>query len=440
MAFKLKPADAISRSKLCSGFRAQSLASYDPRTQCIVLSKYEKKDYQDLEKASSSEKREFNSLVIHEFAHWLDHVSTLWGQQNLIDWYRGLEAYRAQDEKLFSSILRARYSLETAKYATYFNTVEIKDHGLARADIPWVYQFRVGQAFDHQGNLDPDHPLLFTRFWTSKGESVGRVPMSIGSLLEVNAMASEIFFDLQEIEEATDFVEKAICKERINEKYQDFLYSAELTEYSVAAHSLGNSVKEFGIFDAYLRAARLSEVALNLPTKRFGQVAIPKGFEGFGELHAKFLKRCDRGYAFWCLCRHADASVGDIEKWTDKVLSNAGLPPRAEIANETFQEMEKMSANIPSGELGQRLEEILRYGRSIIQKHGLQRTRDIYAIYENAKKENHLPITLLGDDTLMEGSAGWEIIKPENVESWCDENWDFDSWSEDFARACFPKA
>jgi hypothetical protein len=258
-------------------------------------------------------------------------------------------------------------------------------------------------------------------------------------LLELNAMAADMFFDMQRLAEASNIIDKGIRLKEINDKYLDILYSSDFVEYSVAAHCLANSVKDLGIFDAYRRASRLSEVALNLSSSYFAQIKVPERFKDFKELHGRFLHRQDRGYVFWCLCHHAEAGLNDVEEWAESALERAGLPRRTELAARSLDELQQLIGGIPKSYLGERLAELLAYGRSVFEKHGLLRIRDIYEIYHFAEETEHLPIILLGDDTIMGGSDGWKTVKPGEVEPWCNDVWDFDSWSESFEDACFPK-
>jgi hypothetical protein len=333
-------------------------------------------------------------------------------------------------------------ALVESGYATYFTTIEIKDMAEARQGAPWRYQYTAGRAFDAYGKLNIEHPILFTRFETYGGKSIGRVPMSAGALLEVNAVAADLFFDMLHVAEAVesgDFLEKAIREKNINDKYLELLYSAKFVEYSVAAHCLANSVKGMGIFDAYRRAARLSEVAMNLPSALFERITLPEKYAAFADLHARFLNRRDVGYAYWCLCQNATLDAGnDLEQWAESAVANSGLPDRATIAKAALAEMKSLLGNAPAGALGEHLRELVTFGISVFEKHGLSRIRDIYEIYHEAETAGKTPMTLLGDNTVVGNNHTWQTMKPDGIEEWFNEMDNFDTWSETFESACIP--
>ncbi|MEI8309545.1 MAG: hypothetical protein WCH98_02195 [Verrucomicrobiota bacterium] len=428
---------SLSESKLVTGIKSGNVAHYDPRSQIITLESY---DVEDLKNGDDAKQKEFAAAVIHEFTHWIDHVSSLWGQRNLLAWFNGVAAWKGKDATQFSTVLAARQALKTIKYATYFTTIEIKDMAEARQGAPWLYQFTAGQTFDAYGKLNIEHPILFTRFATHSGKSIGRVPMSAGALLEVNAVAADLFFDMLHVAEARvsgDLVEIGIREKNVNDKYLDLLYSAEFVEYSVAAHCLANNVQGMGIFEAYRRAACLSEVAMNLPSAFFERIKLPEKCEAFADLHTRFLKTRDVGYAYWCLCQNATPDAGnDLEQWAEIAVANSGLPNRAAIAKAALTEMNDLLGNAPAGALGEHFRELVMFGISVFEKHGLSRIPDIYEIYHETEAAGKFPMTLLGDDTVVGHNHTWETMKPDGIEKWFIEMNDFDTWSETFESAC----
>src|SRR5581483_8466255 len=101
--------------------------------------------------------------------------------------------------------------------------------------------------------------------------------------------------------------------------------------------------------------------------------------EPFANLHPHFLKRRDIGYAYWCLCQHAMQSpANDPEMWPETALTNAGLPNTAAITKGALSEMKSLLGSVPTGEIGAYLHEVITYGISVFEKHGVSRIRDIY--------------------------------------------------------------
>jgi hypothetical protein len=74
-------------SRLFSPFPAISTsASYNPINQFININSYNEKDFykESISKNITTKDIEKISLFAHELTHWLDHLSTLWGQEQIM--------------------------------------------------------------------------------------------------------------------------------------------------------------------------------------------------------------------------------------------------------------------------------------------------------------------------------------------------------------------
>lgn len=437
----IKYSSAKGGSKLLANLFQGAAATYDPRSQIIILHDYEGSDFQAVESGDVEKKAKFASLVIHEFTHWIDHVSTLWGQRNLSAWLGGLAAWKSGNEANYPAVIRARHEMKAMKYAQYFKSVEISDVAAASKGRPWRGAYSIGTAFDHVGAPNPDHPILFTRFWTFGRIPIARVPMSVGSLLELNAVRSQMDVELLAFAQAFaahDLVECKLQEQAIQRKYLDLLYSVDHVDYSVAAHCIANSISNSDIVEAYTRGNRLAEIAMNLTRENMDKLCLPGRFNSLPEAHARFLKQHDVGYAYWCLCLHAPDDLSlPLDQWVATTLENAQLPALPNLISDALEEMDALAATAPPGMAGERFSELAAYGKAVFEKHGVARVARIQQIYSEAASEGRLPFIILADDRKNNNSHAWKAVPIERVEAWHAEIWDFDSWGEIFEEACF---
>ncbi|BAZ18401.1 hypothetical protein NIES4071_102860 (plasmid) [Calothrix sp. NIES-4071] len=217
-------------------------------------------------------KRKIFGVFIHEITHWLDHTSTLWRQKFLIDIFNAFNAKENENideswriQKLFSDLSRMQF----ADYYTVDGSAAKKPWNKEL----WNYEFGCGLQFGRDGKISETHPFLFTKFFTSDNEFIKRVPLSVISLLETNAVASELQLEvalLSLLKQEEFFIENKL----IEQTYLKRLYNPELTVYSVATHCLANLAK-ISDATAYFLASALSTLCLNLPSQVFQLLKIP---------------------------------------------------------------------------------------------------------------------------------------------------------------------
>jgi hypothetical protein len=283
-------------------------------------------------------KRKIFGIFIHEITHWLDHTSTLWGQKFLIDIFNAFNAKENENidelwriQKLFSDLSRMQF----ADYYTVDGSAAKKPWNKK----PWEYQFGCGLQFDRDGKISETHPFLFTKFSTSDNELIKRVPLSIISLLETNAVASELQLEialLSLLKQEEFFIENKL----IEQTYLKRLYNPELTVYSVATHCLANLAK-IPDANAYFLSSALSTLCLNLPSQVFQLLKIPADVqEILGDRAKHMLNLQDRGFAFFLIANYAPKdNYSDILSWLESAVTSAGLPPIKQLEELALQEM-----------------------------------------------------------------------------------------------------
>src|SRR5271166_993071 len=168
------------------------IGSYEYHSQTITLHKVKPARY-DLAYKQNDPSARFLVLPVaaHEVAHWVDHTATLWGQQMLVRMFNTFNIRAQNDEHRFFEILDYERTSNRIRFPDYYSTIE--EGALDPWDgIPWLYRFTCGLMFGRDGKLSEDHPVVFTRFDNHQDRGVCRVPFSVTTLLEVNAVAAEL--------------------------------------------------------------------------------------------------------------------------------------------------------------------------------------------------------------------------------------------------------
>lgn len=253
-----------SRSNLLSA--VDILGTFDFWTCLISLDSLESRDLHAMK--SEDEKslsdngvlrlRKIIPLAIHEYTHFLDTVSTVWGINHLsmmnaaylCDDRRGCDEATFFAAKIFADHLRR------IKYPEYYTVIYN-----AGEKPPWRAQPSVGKLFLSDGMLS-DESVVFLRFSSCDDMPLVRSPISPASILEASAMAQESLCEAQLLNgHSLDY--KSIEANSFQKKLLDFLYNKNVTEYSVCVHMLANQQKCKDVLQAFSLLARIVRVVLN---------------------------------------------------------------------------------------------------------------------------------------------------------------------------------
>lgn len=235
--------------------------------QGLSLSELVKQKKLTLDQYSSAAK--VFPLAAHEYAHFIDSTSTLWGMQHLSLMN---EAYLSNDkygtpETHFANAKRFFDHSRLIRLPSYYTVV---NHGVDNIR-PWQSNISVGHIFSSDGR-PTDSPILFSRFSNFKGELLARSPVSMVSLLEASAMAQELILQATFInmtESDFRFVEQS----EFSKRTLDYIYNPEITEYSVCAHIAANAQSCTDILGAFRLCAIISRALLNFPETAIAQLA-----------------------------------------------------------------------------------------------------------------------------------------------------------------------
>lgn len=400
----------------------KELGYYSFLTQSIHLSSVEGKDIQELikilqGKLSVIDYKQYQILrktlgvLHHEYTHWVDNTSTIWGTSILLKIFKAFQL-RSDDLKgldrsaEYYKIKELRDLTRRISYSDYYTTI----YENVENQYPWIPSYSIGKLFAMSGKVS-EYPIIFSRFTTPHDKKIiCRVPFSLSSILESGAMSQEFYIDhsaLNILDGDCKYVEMAKYKEEV----KSTVYNHHLCVYNVAAHHVANCTKVSDISLAYRICCVLGRFVLNFPTSLFSTIQVPiklveritkgQNNELWQNGYETAFKHHDRAILFFLIAsllpiieKNRELSDSQIVKIIVDILPLINLNYET-IENDTIKEIE---SNFD--EIGTYSDPMARYlakaGRKIYNKIG------VWGQYPY-KFQKFSPIpAILGDDSLFQ--------------------------------------
>lgn len=222
-------------------------------------------------------------LFAHEGCHYIDHISTLSGLKMLEKIYSAINEF-----EYFNSELDAGREKPTVDnifaFLELFNQWKQQPHSQVfnktkrRSNIKvkdWAFTFDRDSIVNLRGEKT-NKPMLTVTFKESN-IPYAKVPFTMESLWETNAMFAELDYHLLTLKSIEDEGQRLVETARFNNIYKEYLYDPELFLYSTAAHFTSAFAKLGLITDAFKLSKILSDISLNLPFKYYKTIKKTKG-------------------------------------------------------------------------------------------------------------------------------------------------------------------
>lgn len=350
-----------------------SVAYFDPQSQTIHTNKISRAAFQQaLATSNLSTLREHLGTMLHEVTHWADLVATRFGREYLRSVYESLRLLPGINspgqEGEFYHFIDLHDRARRLMLSRYYRTVnpDAQTHDLKR---PWGLQLSAGCEFDPSGRQDRERPIVFARFLdNSSGELVARQPIVVGALLEVNAMWSEMRTTMEVIgamSEPERTVEQAIYEREL----RGYIYDPRLTLYTAPAHVLAHFAQITEVATAYRLASAVAHIALNLSSRDFEKLRLPKTMQPWAALFHGLKTSQDRGFAYAIIC--ASGSPWREERvdseWLDQALTETGLDTASAILSASLASARSTTVRDPGSVLGRAERYLLSLGERILE-------------------------------------------------------------------------
>ncbi len=424
----------------------ETIGSYDDFSQTVCIDYLDEQNYIKLAEACELYLKEgisdyepmtkFYSTCVHEFTHWLDHTSTLWGQKQLVVIYNSINAWTNRKEQDFHHIAIANSERFRARLSSYYTEKYPIDIQETATNI-WRYAYSCGLEFGVDGRSRVDRPIIFTIFSNCNNQKIIRVPFSIVALTECNATYAELKVKLQGLallDEDSRIVELALLERKIKQN----LYNPELAIYSVATHCLANSIKPNNdVLQSYKFSAALATLCLNLPEILFSSLNIPEEFNIWGDRVQALQKLADPGFAFLIISNQAPKYQTEVsvEQWLTEAIQNAGLPSLEVINKLILEQMKKLEKEIIDGDHTNRLRYLLTVGRKNFTERGIW-GKNVLSMENFGKNSIILPPVCLGDGYITSAIVNTMPTNRKDLEQWIEQVIEIESSVNNFIRAC----
>lgn len=416
---------------------SDTLGSYDFFTSTICLDSINSNTFKTYQSGDQATSIKLLPLAIHEYTHFVDSTSTLWGMKHL---QKMNEAYSSNDKKggRENDFFKAKDFLEhvrSLRLPNYYTLIESKTKSIR----PWQYKMTMGKQFDLRGEIS-EKPILFSHFINSTGDFLARSPISTVSILEASAMSNEMVAKMSLIN-ALNHKDKLVEMKIYERESLDYLYDHHLTEYSVCVHVLANTLGCKDIFIAFQICSIICRIVLNIPDTLLERVIklsnvseileIPKGHE-FEERIYEGIKYGNLGILYFLICRalpkNAHESKSEILVGLEFALDKIGLSFEL-INDETQKQIDTIYSSLKQSQIN---------SIKLLAEAGLDNFMKIDLKNANIDFLNlSLPSVYLGDGTeatiFKNDNSCLKDIKLEEI---FDELYAGEEWVTRFSEAC----
>ena len=162
---------------------------YEMMSQTITILSHDAPAIEGEQRAAEypASAREFLTTSIHELTHWLDNTTTLWGQDLLVDTHNAISAFARHEEDNFWRVAALDNRLRREALSDFYTVFD--QAGAPPGDARrWKWQISCGLEYGVDGRTRADRPIIFVVFNDAKDRRIARVPLTVLSLLEANAV------------------------------------------------------------------------------------------------------------------------------------------------------------------------------------------------------------------------------------------------------------
>lgn len=411
--------------------------SYGFTSQLVMLNSVEQAHVSAVMAKRAAGRFKVLHLAAHEYTHWLDHVSTLWGRASLRLFHRAYEATELNDEHEFGpAIVDAWDFVGRIRSDVYFRVL-----GELGKDTHWAADFSAGLRFSIRGVPDETDPIVFIRFFDprvsgpSRSSLIARTPLSVLSLTECTAQAAEFRWISAE---AADYGGNTPANPATwLSSLLSSLYDRDNCFYSAVFHSVANTANIRDTATAVEVAPALATLALNLPSEAYTELRSASG------LPADWYKRVaglhhhrDPGCALLVLLSHRVPYTGQsASAWVDEVLRAGGLKGLSAVEKGWRAELSQGSEPAPL--VSPRLMSTLQLGESWALERGILGDAAPLVGALNGNSNLKLPHAILGDESTW-SPTGEDVDFGDSLGpiEWFERHCHTEAMMKDFLTAC----
>lgn len=244
-----------------------SLDALTPQdTESLTVKDLSTRNAPNLSFADYERRKKVLTLAAHEYTHFVDATSSLWGLQHL-SYINACDSLDMRDERQFHVLKESHDYMRSIRLPDYYTTVNpsLPTHR------PWVSHVTSGVLFSRDGKVT-NRAVVFVNFSTADQERFVRSPLSMVSLLEASAMAKEIEVRYSQLNRLAED-ERHVELRQMQDEVFSYLYNPAFTEYSACFHLMANVQNEKDVGVVSRGAGVLARTVLNVPALAFSTAA-----------------------------------------------------------------------------------------------------------------------------------------------------------------------
>ena len=273
--------------------------------------------------------------VFHEYTHFLDMTTTTYGLSLISAIYGGAQSFsKGKDSTTDISAAAARAVISE------LDRDEMHAQVLGSYRKTWGFRDWYADAKPHAE--DPVHVLTGLIFINPENKKeFARVPFSIPSMMESNALANELFicyvYGKSNIPQPAD---KQKLEGKVNLEILRLIYDERFCIYSVCFHRCANVLQLTDIIDASRASSLICEMCLNVAPITLANMSPPDATLAFlgSNLRGRIIDEIRSGsrpllfFMLTSLLANAKHSVNQYFELRNELEINAGLKNFAEDA------------------------------------------------------------------------------------------------------------
>lgn len=372
-------------------------AYYDNIGLYIDLKRYDKDKFIEIfTNPISTRTIEDWKIYFHEYRHWIDSVSTNYGQVYLYSSFEMLTKSLNGDEYKVSPI--NPMVLHNLLQSQGLIDIAISER-LETDDKETIW--RIDKEFSHFNNI----PAYIIKFIKKDGTLVCKTPITFLSLYETNAIYEEIHL-------YHHFSEK-INKDDPHKSFIDIIeyaeqakraYDSELIDYSAAAHLIACYFEIPAVLNTYDVASQISTTLLNLTDDQL--LTLRRSTTAQHVYHPYFFLNRDFGYILYCICQdYRPIQKGNSKFDIDQFLDFFKLPKKEIVEQQIIDEMVKRVHYFDkSSHFYKRYTKLAMNGIDIFYRMGLNSRKETMYTYFFKNEINIQPYLIYGDEMWDEKS------------------------------------
>lgn len=349
---------------------AKTLGLYDPFSQLITLKTVTQDEFKKfkIEAGVTPETIKNYSLYAHEITHWLDHVSTLWGQKNLVLLYNALNAKATNN---FDEFWRIKLYFDLCKSERHFDYyTEIYKNELIRENDLWGHSISVGSSFDKEGKIDHDKRIFFAEFFQRDRTKLARIPVTIASILEGRAIHNEFKVRFDIVNGIEDAFQRKFAENDLNDELFGIAFNPKLILYNAIFHLTASKLSILDSRKLLELIHDLSNVALNMPEVEYKKLkSIKRDEPKLSDVYEKLIQQRDYGFLYYTL---AENVIKPNQKTSiEDILRSSNLSEQATFNTKVKEEMNKNLKKLIPGPFFEMGKETILKGMQIFDIKGI---------------------------------------------------------------------